>query len=81
MFKQMCKTTVRAKLILALSSLIAVISVFIYVYFPLKLENQLLNSMTIKADQISRMIAYGVTPALYFEDRDAVNEIFGAALL
>jgi len=81
MFKPICKKTVRAKLIIAVSSLIAVISVFIYIYFPLKLERQLLGSMTIKADQISRMIAYGATPALYFEDRDAVNEIFGAALL
>jgi len=76
MFKGISKRTVRGKLIITVSALIAVISVFIYLYFPNKLEKQLLNSMARKADQISQIIAYGVTPALYFEDLDAVEDIF-----
>jgi len=80
MFKQIKITSVRAKLIIAVSSLIAAISVFIYIYFPQKLEKQLLYSMTVKADQISRMIAFGATPALYFEDRATVEDIFRAVL-
>ena len=80
MFKQIKITSVRAKLIIAVSSLIAVLSVFIYFYFPQKLESKLLNSMTVKADQVSHIIAYCATPALYFEDRDAVEDIFGAVL-
>jgi len=75
------KTSIRSKLIIAVSLLISVISVFIYLYFPKKLEMQLVNSMSIKADQISQMIAYGATPALYFDDREAVTEIFRAVLL
>jgi len=81
MFKKIIKTTVRTKLIIAVSALIAVISVFIFIYCPRKLEKHLLDSMTVKADQISRMIAYGATPALYFDDQDAVEDIFGAARL
>lgn len=80
MVKRLFKTTLRTKLVLIVAGLIGVISIFIYIYFPTRLEKVLMSSMETKAQQLSRVIAYGATPALYFEDRDALNEIFAALL-
>lgn len=80
MVNQLLKTTLQTKLVLIVAGLIGVISVFIYIYFPTRLEKVLMSSMETKAQQLSRVIAYGATPALYFEDRDALNEIFAALL-
>lgn len=80
MVKRLFKTTLRTKLVLIVAGLIGVISIFIYIYFPTRLEKVLMSCMETKAQQLSRVIAYGATPALYFEDRDALNEIFAALL-
>ncbi len=78
MKRHLIRITVRGKLILIVAALIAVITTFIYIYFPMKLENILTESLRTSAQQVTRTVAYGATPALFFEDREALQEIFTA---
>jgi signal transduction histidine kinase/DNA-binding response OmpR family regulator len=61
------------------SFLIALISLFIFLYFPTRLEKQALQSISEKAHSIAEMSAFSIAPGLYFQDRDAVEEAFKIA--
>lgn len=61
------------------SLLLAVISLFIFVYLPSRLARQETEAIVEKAGSIVTMTAYSVSPALVFEDRLAAGEALKSA--
>jgi PAS domain S-box-containing protein len=60
---------------------VAAIAVFVFVFFPARLERQTLRATAAKADAIRQMTAYSVASGLLFGDRAAVSEVLvGAAV-
>lgn len=64
----------RAKLALTMGGLILAISGFISVYFPRKLEQEAMALVAHKAETLAQLTAFTIHPALYFEDRAALEE-------
>jgi len=60
--------------------LIAAISVFIYFYFPYKLEMQARKAIAEKATSISEMTAFSISPCLLFRDKEAAGEAIQGTL-
>ncbi len=71
-------STIRSKLATGTTLLLAVISLFIYLYFPSRLEEQATGALRDKANAIAEMTAAAVSPALVFEDRQTIEEYLGA---
>jgi signal transduction histidine kinase/CheY-like chemotaxis protein/HPt (histidine-containing phosphotransfer) domain-containing protein len=71
--------TVRTKLITLITLLIGGISLFIFIYFPSKLEEQAISSIEAKAQSIAVMTAFSISPALYFEDIESIKEVLEGA--
>jgi PAS domain S-box-containing protein len=67
--------TIRTKFIVIFTILVGLICVFIYVYFPLKLETQAIQSIADKARSINDMTAFKVSSTLLFEDKKDMKEI------
>ena len=65
---------VRTKLAVAITLLIGLVALFIYIYFPRELERQATRALEDKAGSIAQMTAYSVSPALYFGDHVAARE-------
>ena len=71
----------KVKIFAVVGFLIAMISAFIFVYLPQKLEAQATRNLHDKAASISQMTAFSVGSALYFGDQDAGHEaLLGASL-
>jgi PAS domain S-box-containing protein len=72
---------IRDKLVLAFSTLVAAIALFVFFFFPARLERQTLRATASKAEAIRQMTAYSVAAGLLFGDRTAVSEVLvGAAV-
>jgi len=71
-------STIRTRLVLLISVLIAGISIFIYLYFPAALQRQELKNYTKSAVSIAEMTAYSVAPALFFNDTSSVVEVINS---
>ncbi len=69
------KFPIRLKLIIIFTLLVALISAFIYMYFPRKLERQAIALLADKAQSITRLAAFNVSPALVFEDKHDLGQI------
>lgn len=67
--------SIRTRLVLVFSTLIAVICLFILIYFPKKLQQQVESATLTKAKIISGLTASSIGPALYFEDQLTMLEI------
>jgi len=66
--------TLRTKLVGVIMLLIAAISLFIFYYFPAKLESQAIKTIAAKAQNISEITALRLSPGLYLEDREIIEE-------
>jgi diguanylate cyclase (GGDEF)-like protein/PAS domain S-box-containing protein len=66
--------SIRTKLALLMSLLIGVISLVIYVYFPARLRDQAITSITDQSYNVTEMAAYSVAPGVIAGDREAVAE-------
>lgn len=71
--------SIQGKLVVTYSMIIAVISAFIFVYFPYRLEEASIQSLQEKALSISHMAAFSIAAALYFEDANAMQETMESA--
>ena len=60
--------SIRAKLTLMTSVLVAAISLFIYVYFPGEFEKRAMEATVEKARTVATMTAFGAVPLLMFDD-------------
>ncbi len=66
---------VRAKFTFAIGLLITLISIFIYMFFPVRLEKQAMAAAVEKSNSIATMMAYNISPALAFDDRPTVCDV------
>ena len=66
-------STIRTKIAAIISILIALISLFMFVYFPTRLEKQAIKAISDKAKSIAEIAAFNVAPALFFEDVSNVD--------
>ena len=64
---------IRTKLSLAITVLIGLIAIFIYLYFPKQLQQELSRMASDKAMSIAQTTAFSVGPALFFDDREEIN--------
>ncbi len=76
LFPKGWNSTIRTKLTTIFALLIAVISVFIFVFFPVRLKNQATEALIAKAQTIAEMTAHGISPALFFEDIENIEKVF-----
>jgi PAS domain S-box-containing protein len=74
------RLSLRAKLVLGFAMPMAGMCLFILFYFPARFERESLAALRAKAGAIAAMTAYGVAPALYFDDRTGLNEAVEPAL-
>ncbi len=75
------KLRIRTKVALAITTLIALVSLFIYLYFPYRLEVIALQRLTESFKNTSFMTAYSISPSLFFNDLVGSNESIVAAKL
>jgi two-component system, cell cycle sensor histidine kinase and response regulator CckA len=71
---------IRERLLLSFSLLVTGIAVFIFAFFPARLERQAMRATVAKAEAIRDMTAYSLGAGLFFGDTAAVEEVLvGAA--
>jgi PAS domain S-box-containing protein len=68
--------TIGTKFIAVFILVVALISIFIYIYFPLKLEQQAIRFIADKARSIMDMTAFNIASTLVFEDKQDMENIF-----
>ncbi|MCK9427019.1 MAG: PAS domain S-box protein, partial [Ignavibacteriaceae bacterium] len=71
--------SLKSKLMLLFSSLLLLVSAFIFIYIPAKREAFSVKSIEEKAQVIGLMTSYSISPAIVFEDTKAVEESFDNA--
>ena len=70
--------SIRLKLAIVITLLIGLISVFIFLYFPGRLEQKQLETIETKAKSISDMAAFSISSALQYSDTQSIKEAFDA---
>ena len=70
---------IRDKLVLAFAGLLTVIAVFVFLFFPTRLERQAFDATVTRASAIANMAAYSLAAGLMFEDQAAVAEVVEGA--
>ncbi len=73
------RLSIRTKLTFVYSLIIGLICLFIYFYFPARLQQQAMRSVAAKAESIGGMMAYSLAPLLYFGDRQALEPVIRSA--
>ena len=73
------RTSIRTKLVAAISLQIGLIALSIFLYFPQRMEQQAFEAVAARARSISAMTALGAEAGLYFGDPAAVEEAVGIA--
>lgn len=66
---------IRDKLVLSFSVLILSIAVFVFVFFPARLERQAMRAVIAKAAAIRDLTAYGLSAGLFFSDEASIDEV------
>ena len=69
----------RARLALTMGALILLIALAISIYVPRQLEQEAIALITHKADTLLQLTAFTIHPALYFQDRAALEEALSGA--
>ena len=71
--------TFRARLALAMGTLILLIAIAILLYVPRKLESEATALIGQKAETLAELTAFTIHPAIYFNDRAALEEALSGA--
>jgi two-component system cell cycle sensor histidine kinase/response regulator CckA len=66
---------IRDKLVLAFAGLLTSIALFVFLFFPARLERQAFDATVARAGAIADMAAYSLAAGLMFEDSTAVAEV------
>ena len=72
--------TLRGRLVLLIGGLLAAVSIFIFVYFPLQMERRAIAAQLATARSIAAVTAFSAAPALVFHDERGLEEAFAAVL-
>lgn len=70
---------IRDKLVLSFSVLILSIAVFVFVFFPARLERQATRTVITKAGVIRDLTAYSLSAGLFFSDHASMDEVLAGA--
>ena len=70
---------IRTKLAVLTTLLIGAIAVFIFLFFPARLEDQAFDALVAKAQSIAGMTAFNIGPALFFDDIPTIEESLESA--
>lgn len=73
--------SIRTKIAVVFSILIALIALFIYLYFPARLEQQVMREMADKARVVGLITAYSMAPSLYFEDPVSGSDVLKGVMI
>lgn len=71
--------SIRGRLLWASGTLIFLVSLFIFIYFPRRLRTQSLEANFENVKDIAEIISYGVGPGLFFDDQKGIEEVFNSA--
>ncbi len=71
--------SVRTKLVVAYTVLVAAIALFVFGYFPANTASTALRLLQNKGRSIAEMTAYSLCPALYFADAPGIEEALAVA--
>jgi diguanylate cyclase (GGDEF)-like protein/PAS domain S-box-containing protein len=66
--KLLSRLEVGTKLALVMTLILAVVSIWIYIYFPDKLQRQTVDALGQRATAIADLTAFSIAPALHFQD-------------
>ncbi|HUP46908.1 MAG TPA: HAMP domain-containing protein [Thermoanaerobaculia bacterium] len=69
----------RGQLAIAMGAIIVLISAAMWVYVPRVLEREAVALAANKADSLARLTAFTIHPAIYFQDRAALDEALSGA--
>ena len=69
----------RTKLVSLFTILVGSIALFIYLYFPNQLEQSEIAAVAAKGESIAEMTAFSISPALFFEDVENIEEALNGA--
>jgi len=70
---------IKVKMALAISLSVTLNALFIYLYFPHQLKKQAVQIIKAKANSVAEMIAFSVSPAVFFADSATVEETLNGA--
>ena len=74
-------TTIRAKLMAGLATIFGIVALGLLLVVPTVLKQQTLRQLHEQAVSISRLTAYGIAPALLFDDRAEMRNVIAGATL
>ncbi len=66
--------SLKVKLTSIITILLGIFSLFIFIYFPQKFEEEQLKSLNEKVNSIAKITSYGVSSGVFFEDYEASSE-------
>lgn len=71
--------SIRAKLLISFTLLVTSLALFVYLFYPARLERQAMQSVEAKAHAISDMTAYSLSAGVYFGDSTAIHDVLAGA--
>ncbi len=72
--------SLKFKLTIIITLLLGLLSLFIFIYFPQKFEEEKLKSLNEKVNSIAKITAFGISSGMYFDDYDASAEEISAII-
>jgi hypothetical protein len=66
--------SIKSKFIISFTLFISFIAIFIYLYFPALYKEQATNFAVEKALSIAEITSFSISPALFFEDKQSLND-------
>jgi signal transduction histidine kinase len=69
----------RTRLTLTMGALILLIAAALFIYLPRKLEEEAIALISHKAETLAQLTAFTIHPAIYFQDRAALEEALSGA--
>lgn len=78
MFKWFQLSSLRTRLLLLISAMIAFVSISVYLYLPHRFQAQAMQVVDHTTNGLVQMVGYSLLPAVYFEDTEGIEEILSS---
>ena len=66
--------SIKVKLVSLIITVIGLIAIFVYIYFPRKFEEQEMRAIGNKVQALGNLSSQSISSAIYFSDKDATQE-------
>ncbi len=73
--------SIKTKLVLLITLVISLISLFVFIYIPNSIEQQQIKSIGLRVEALTKIASYSVATAIYFDDVDAIKDQINALVL